>query len=126
MPVWRLVAPGSEILSNISSRTQDVSDFVKLFQLKYTEKPVRARTISDEDSACQHFAQHELDDGQDDADQTADNGHAEQEAILRSRHREHSSNMSAGMDNASIPSSSSLKNSFLCVTWINLSWSSGW
>lgn len=47
------------------------------------ENPVRARTISDEGSACQHFAQHELDDGQDDADQTADDGHAEQEAILR-------------------------------------------
>lgn len=44
---------------------------------------LRARTISDEGSACQHFAQHELDDGQDDADQTADNGHAEQETILR-------------------------------------------
>lgn len=79
------------------------------------EKPVRARTISDEDSAGQHFAQHELDDGQDDADQTADNGHAEQEAILRSRrHREHSSNTSAGMD--AFPSLSSLKNIFVCVT----------
>lgn len=43
-----------------------------------------ARTIGDEGSARQHFAKHELDDGQGDADQPADDGHAEQETILRS------------------------------------------
>lgn len=39
-------------------------------------------TISEESSACQYFAEHELDYSQYDAHQTADNGHAEQEVVL--------------------------------------------
>lgn len=39
-------------------------------------------TVSDEGPACQHFAEHELDHGQDDAHQAADDGHAEQEPVL--------------------------------------------
>lgn len=44
---------------------------------------LHAHTIGNEGSACQHFAEHELDDGQDDADQSADDRHAEEETILR-------------------------------------------
>lgn len=40
-------------------------------------------TIGDERSAGQHFAEHELDHGQDDAHQAADDGHAEQEVVLK-------------------------------------------
>lgn len=61
-----------------------MSVFVKTFQLKHTRgSHIRAHTIGNEGSARQHFAEHELDDGQDDADQSADDRHAEQEAILR-------------------------------------------
>lgn len=45
------------------------------------------RTIGDEGPAGEHFAEHELDDGEDDAHQTADDRHAEQEAVLRETHR---------------------------------------
>lgn len=38
---------------------------------------MRAPTISDEGSTREHFAKHELDDGQDDACQATNDGHAE-------------------------------------------------
>lgn len=61
-----------------------MSVFVKIFQAKHTRGThLRARTIGNEGSARQHFAEHELDDGQDDADESADDRHAEQETILR-------------------------------------------
>lgn len=44
-------------------------------------------TISDEGSAREHSAEHKLDHSQDDAHRAADDGHAEQESILR-EHRE--------------------------------------
>lgn len=46
-----------------------------------------APTISDKGSACEHFAEHELDHSQDDAQQATDDGHTEQEPILRERDR---------------------------------------
>lgn len=55
---------------------------------------VRTPTIGDECSTREHFAKHELDDGQDDARQAANDGHAEQESVLtdRQEHRgEHGS-----------------------------------
>lgn len=61
-----------------------MSVFVKILPKKPArETHLRAHTIGNEGSARQHFAEHELDDGQDDADQSADDRHAEQEAILR-------------------------------------------
>lgn len=40
------------------------------------------RTVSDESPAGEHFAQHELDHGQNNARQATDDGHAEQKAVL--------------------------------------------
>lgn len=71
-------------LFNIWIRNLEVSVFVQIFKLKHArETHFRAHTIGNEGSARQHFAEHELDDGQDDADQSADDRHAEQETILR-------------------------------------------
>lgn len=44
---------------------------------------VSAPTVGDEDAAREHFAEHELDHGQDAAHHAADDGHAEQEVVLR-------------------------------------------
>lgn len=46
-------------------------------------KHVCAPTVSDEGSAREHLAKHKLDHSQDDAHQAADDGHTEQESILR-------------------------------------------
>lgn len=46
------------------------------------------RTVGDEGPAGEHLAQHELDHGQDDAGQAADDGHTEQEAVLRGQEGE--------------------------------------
>lgn len=40
-------------------------------------------TISDEGSAREHLPKHELDDSQDDTHQTTNDGHTEEEVILR-------------------------------------------
>lgn len=45
-------------------------------------------TISDEGSAREDFAEHKFDHRQDDAQQAADDGHAEQEVVLREMDRE--------------------------------------
>ena len=44
---------------------------------------LRGLTVGDEGPAREHLPEHELDHGQDDANQAADDGHAEQEVILR-------------------------------------------
>lgn len=46
-------------------------------------KHVCAPTVSDEGPAREHLAEHKLDHSQDDAHQAADDGHTEQESILR-------------------------------------------
>lgn len=61
----------------------DLSDLKDSVFWTWSRSAVRTPTISDEGSACEHFAEHELDDGQDDAHQAADDGHAEQESVLR-------------------------------------------
>lgn len=78
------MSPDTGFLFNIWIRNLEVSVFLKIFQLKHAQGPhLGAHTIGNEGSARQHFAEHELDDGQDDADQSADDRHAEQETILR-------------------------------------------
>lgn len=42
-------------------------------------------TISDKGSTCEHLPEHELDHSQDDAHQAADDGHTEQEVVLRDK-----------------------------------------
>lgn len=42
-------------------------------------------TIGDKGSTREHFPEHELDHSQNDAQQAADDGHAEQEVILRDK-----------------------------------------
>ncbi|MEQ2174391.1 hypothetical protein GOODEAATRI_007512, partial [Goodea atripinnis] len=49
---------------------------------------VCALTIGDKSSAGEHFAKHELDHGQDDTHQAADNGYAEQEVVLKEMKKE--------------------------------------
>lgn len=78
------MSPDTGFLFNIWIRNLEVLVIVKIFPLKHARGThLRAHTIGNEGSARQHFAEHELDDGQDDADQSAGDRHAEQETILR-------------------------------------------